>query len=189
MTPEERENLTNEKLLQRLYKAAGKELAQHAAEEGQNAINEGDEENQDPQRNESAMGQLSQAIIKQHTDEAALADKKLNHEMWCRTKEHQERLKKVLVMEAKRDLYEKLLRRQAEQDQRNEDRARRMYEWEERKVLLEAIKKEEELKAKEKERLEKKVRTEKSYQAFKEWLKVSLLKQREEMIQKKIEKQ
>ena len=61
-----------------------------------------------------------------------------------------------------------------------------MYEWEERKVYVEAIKKEEDLKIKERERLEKEIRKEKSYQAFKDWLKVSLLKQREELIQKKI---
>jgi len=100
--------------------------------------------------------------------------------MWVRTKEHQVKLKKVLVLEAKRDLYEKLLKRQAEQDQRNEERARMMYEWEESKVISEAIKKEEELKIKERERLEKELRKEKSYMAFKDWLKVSLLKQREE---------
>lgn len=61
-----------------------------------------------------------------------------------------------------------------------------MYEWEERKVYVEAIKKDEVLKVKERERLEKEIRKEKSYQAFKDWLKVSLLKQREELIQKKI---
>jgi len=32
LTPEERENLANEKLLQRLYKAAGKELGDNAVE-------------------------------------------------------------------------------------------------------------------------------------------------------------
>lgn len=44
-------------------------------------------------------------------------------------------MREVLIHEAKRDLYEKLLMKQAEQDERNQERARRMYEWEERKLV------------------------------------------------------
>jgi len=44
-----------------------------------------------------------------------------------------------LILEAKRDLYEKLLREQAELDIKNENRLREMYEWEERKIVKEHI--------------------------------------------------
>ena len=44
-------------------------------------------------------------------------------------------------MEAKRDLYEKLIRSQAELDIINENKLRAMYEWEERKIVKEAIEK------------------------------------------------
>ena len=47
------------------------------------------------------------------------ASKKCSHDMWLRIKEHQERLKKVLVLEAKKDLYERLVAEQAELDQEN----------------------------------------------------------------------
>ena len=61
-----------------------------------------------------------------------------------------------------------------------------MYEWGERKLVQEAIEREHQLRLKEKERLTKQMQKEKSYQVFKEWLKVSLIKLREEVIQKKI---
>jgi len=35
--------------------------------------------------------------------------KKISHEEWVRCKEHQQNLRAVLVHEAKRDLYEKLI--------------------------------------------------------------------------------
>ena len=46
-----------------------------------------------------------------------------------------------------------------------------MYEWEERKLVTEALKKQEELRKKEHERLEKEHKQEKCQRAFKEWLK------------------
>lgn len=63
-----------------------------------------------------------------------------------------------------------------------------MYEWGERKLVQEALEREHQLRLKEKERLTKQMQKEKSYQVFKEWLKVSLIKLREEVIQKKIRK-
>jgi len=48
------------------------------------------------------------------------------------------------------------------------------------------MKKYEKYQKEERERLEKQVKAETSYQKFKEWLKKSLIKQREEMLQKKI---
>ena len=39
-----------------------------------------------------------------------------NYESWVRTKDHQEKLKKSLVWEAKKDMYEKLVQKQAELD-------------------------------------------------------------------------
>lgn len=70
----------------------------------------------------------------------------------------------------------------------NQDRARRMYEWEERKLVQQALDKEDQLRSKEKERLIKQMQKEKSYSVFKEWLKMSLIKLRQDMIQQKIEK-
>lgn len=63
-----------------------------------------------------------------------------------------------------------------------------MYEWGERKLVQEALEREHQLRLKEKERLTKQMQKEKSYQVFKEWLKVSLIKLREEGIHKKIRK-
>ena len=68
--------------------------------------------------------------------------KKMSHEEWIRCKDHQQSLREVLILEAKRDLYEKLLRMQAELDERNGERERRMYEWEEQKLIQEALEKE-----------------------------------------------
>lgn len=85
-------------------------------------------------------------------------------------------MREVLILEAKRDLYEKLLMLQAEQDEKNQERARRMFEWEERKHIQESLDKEQALRKKEKSRLMKQLKQEKSYGTFKEWLKVSLLK-------------
>lgn len=51
-----------------------------------------------------------------------------------------------------------------------------MYEWEERKLVQEALDKEQELRKKEKERLYKQIKKEKGYGTFKEWLKVSLIR-------------
>lgn len=55
-----------------------------------------------------------------------------------------------------------------------------MYEWEDKKLVQEALTKEMELRKKEKERLAKNITKEKSYGAFKEWLKQSLIREREE---------
>lgn len=52
-----------------------------------------------------------------------------------------------------------------------------MFEWEERKLVTEALKKQQELRIKETERLHKETKQEKSYRAFKDWLKQSLIKQ------------
>lgn len=64
-----------------------------------------------------------------------------------------------------------------------------MYEWEERKLVQEALEKEREMRKREKDRLEKMTKKERSYNTFKEWLKVSLIKQREELITKRMVEQ
>ena len=51
-------------------------------------------------------------------------------------------LRAVLIHEAKRDLYEKLIEKQAEQDKKNQERAARMYEWEEKKLVQDALQRE-----------------------------------------------
>ena len=55
-----------------------------------------------------------------HTeDEQEIAKNQVNHEQWLRIKEHQERLRKVLVFEAKKDLFEKMIMEQAALDKEN----------------------------------------------------------------------
>ena len=110
----------------------------------------------------------------------------MSYEEWIRCKDHQQSLREVLILEAKRDLYEKFLRMQAELDERNQERQRQMYEWEDKKLVQEALAKEMELRKKEKERLAKNITKEKSYGAFKEWLKQSLIREREEQFHKKL---
>jgi len=50
-------------------------------------------------------------------------------------------------------MYEKLVKRQAELDQLNQDRAHNMYSWEEKKHIETVLKKRDELRKKEMERL------------------------------------
>ena len=59
----------------------------------------------------------------------------------------------------------------------NEKRVRSMYDWEEDKLIAEAKKKEAELIKKEREHLEKEHKRVKGKQAFKHWLKESLVQQ------------
>lgn len=93
------------------------------------------------------------------------------------------------MYEAKKDLYEKLMVEQAKLDQLNQERAHNMYEWEERKLVTEALKKQEELRKRERARLEKETKHEKGYRAFKVWLKDSLIRQQREVYQKRLEDQ
>ena len=57
------------------------------------------------------MGELNRGLIDAHTLQGSSAKRDLNHEMWVRQKEHQEQLKRRLVYEAKKDLYEKLVKK------------------------------------------------------------------------------
>ena len=116
------------------------------------------------------------------------AQRNIAFESWYRCKEHYANLQTVLIREAKQDLLEKLIQKQEEKDYENEQRYQKMYEWGERKLVQEALEREHQLRLKEKERLTKQMQKEKSYQVFKEWLKVSLIKLREEGIHKKIRK-
>lgn len=59
----------------------------------------------------------------------------------------------MLVLEAKKDMYERLVKKQAELDQYNQDRAHHMYNWEEKKHIETVLKKRDELRKKEIERL------------------------------------
>ena len=52
-------------------------------------------------------------------NEIELAKAQVNHDTWLRIKEHQERLKKVLLFEAKKDLFEKMIMEQAALDKEN----------------------------------------------------------------------
>lgn len=99
------------------------------------------------------MSPLNKAIIDQQRE--ANGQAKLSHDQWLRLKEHQRRLRKALILEAKRDLFEKLAQKQVTIEIENEGRVRRMYAWEEKKLLSEAIKKEEEMRKREREHLQK----------------------------------
>lgn len=118
------------------------------------------------------MGQVDQSILQMHrSNENEVAKAQVSHDYWLRIKEHQERLRKVLVYEAKKDLFEKMIMEQAALDKENQERSHRMYEWEEGKLVQEALKKQAELREKETERLQKEIKQEKGYKAFKDWLK------------------
>lgn len=61
-----------------------------------------------------------------------------------------------------------------------------MFEWDNKKRILIEHKKLVKIQKEESERLEKQHKQEISYMKFKEWLKRSLIKQREEIMQKKL---
>ena len=111
-----------------MYKAAqneindGKEEKVHFAEEENHANND-----------EAAMSGLNKALIDQHRE--VNGKPKLTHDQWLRLKEHQRNLRKALISEAKRDLFEKLVQKQAELEIENEERHKRMLEWEENKLI------------------------------------------------------
>lgn len=62
-----------------------------------------------------------------------------------------------------------------------------MYEWEERKLVTEALQKEQELRKKELERAQKDSKKTRARDAFVDWLKTSLIKQNQEQYKKKME--
>lgn len=100
------------------------------------------------------MGNIDKSMLDMHRqEEQEVAKVQVNHDYWLRIKEHQERLRKVLVFEAKRDLFEKMIMEQAALDKENQERAHRMYEWEEQKLVSEALKKQQQLREKETDRL------------------------------------
>lgn len=75
------------------------------------------------------------------------------------------------MLEAKKDLYERLVAEQAELDQENQARAHRMYCWEENKIVEEHLKRQEKMRQHERVRLEKELKHEKANKSFKSWLK------------------
>lgn len=78
MTEEEIENLKNEKLLNRLYRAADIEHSNNVHFE---------------EPDENVMDRQNQALIQQ----AKAFKKKITHEEWIRCKEHQTSLREVLI--------------------------------------------------------------------------------------------
>lgn len=98
-------------------------------------------------------------------------------------------LRAKLITEAKRDLLETLVQKQEEEAIRMQERTHQMSEWERRKRMHLQHNKLLKLQKDEGERLEKKHRQEISYMKFKEWLKRSLIRQREEQVQKKLVRQ
>ena len=126
--------MVNEKLLKRLYKAAQADI--DANDAGENANPQVHFQGED----ESKMGPIDKSVLDMHRQhEQEVAKAQINHDAWLRIKEHQERLRKVLVYEAKKDLFEKMIMEQAALDKENQERAHHMYEWEERKLVTEAL--------------------------------------------------
>lgn len=115
--------------------------------------------------------------------------KKKTHAEWVRRKQHEMELRAKLIIEAKRDLLETLVQKQEEEAIRMQERTHQMSEWERRKRMHLQHNKLLKLQKDESERLEKKHRQEISYMKFKEWLKRSLIRQREEQVQKKLVRQ
>ena len=69
---------------------------------------------------ESKMGQVDKSVLEMHRQgEQEIAKVQVGHDQWLRIKEHQERLRKVLVWEAKKDLFEKMIMEQAALDKEN----------------------------------------------------------------------
>ena len=69
---------------------------------------------------ESKMGGIDQSVLDMHRNqEKKVAKAQISHDQWLRIKEHQERLRKVLVFEAKKDLFEKMIIEQAALDKEN----------------------------------------------------------------------
>lgn len=66
------------------------------------------------------MGQVDKSVLEMHRQgEHEIAKAQVSHDQWLRIKEHQERLRKVLVWEAKKDLFEKMIMEQAALDKDN----------------------------------------------------------------------
>jgi len=63
------------------------------------------------------------------------AGTKIAHEEWVRRKDHENKLRQKLIIEAKRDLLETLVQKQEEEALRMQERSHHMYEWENRKVM------------------------------------------------------
>ena len=86
------------------------------------------------------------------------------------------------------NLLETLLIKQEESAVTMQERAHAMFEWENRKKQHIHHKKLVSIQQQERDRLEKQQKQEISYMKFKEWLKHSLIKQREDFVQQRIEK-
>ena len=99
---DERENCQNEKLLNRLYKAADLDKEQHQV---RFANQENQAQNYEDGQGAGVIDKQNQALIAH----AKMHKKKVTHEEWIRSKEHQQSLREVLIHEAKRDTYEKLM--------------------------------------------------------------------------------
>ena len=97
------EDKRNEKLMKRLCQRADAEIE----------LDQGAHETDAPKEN--VLGELNKGLIEAHTKQETNSNI-LNYESWVRTKDHQEKLKKVLVYEAKKDMYERLVKKQAELD-------------------------------------------------------------------------
>eukprot|EP00347_Sterkiella_histriomuscorum_P011660 403371604 len=160
---EDKENIQNQRLLERLTQAATKQ------------------NNRSKMSAAPSMGQKS--II---GEKSALA---VSHEEWMRRKLHEKQLKEQLIIEAKKDLLEQLRIKQQEEQLKREEKQLRLMQWEERKRQEEEVKLHEKYQKEQEAKFSKQIKQEESYKKFKDWLKQSLIKQREEMLQKKIKDQ
>ena len=102
--------------------------------------------------------------------------KKVSHDEWVRSKDHERVLRQKLIMEAKRDLLETLVLKQEEEAIRMQDRSHQMFDWENKKRMHTHHKKLVAIQKEQKEILVKKQNQDISYLKFKDWLKRSLIK-------------
>lgn len=96
---EDKENLQNDKLLQRLTKVA---------------VNHGDVSGDKSKMTSVMMGNKS------HIGEKSSIS--VTHEEWIRRKEHETKLKEQLIREAKKDMLENMRKKQSEEIQKKEER-------------------------------------------------------------------
>lgn len=103
---ENKENIDNQRLLERLTVAASH--IHHP-------------------NNRSKMSHASKSQIGERSTQA------FSHEEWMRRKEHEVKLKEQLIREAKKDMLEQIRRKQAEEEVKRQEKHLALMQWEERK--------------------------------------------------------
>jgi len=173
----------NSELINLEYEKEFKERNQHILDLYKGGVKEEEEDEEGAKDNDRFLNRLTHGLNQEQEDKAQ------THGEWARRKEHELKLKDRLVQEAKKDLAEKMLSNYMDTEHKKEQRRVAMIEWQERKKLEDDMKKaQKDLEHKEKGR-QQLIKKELGYQNYKEWLKKSMLKQREDQIQTRLEKE